>query len=145
MADKFLRDKVITGVLVKSPDGNNWNPFNITNDYYPKIIFKNDGVRISIKSKFDGVDGVEFQNCTLTKDDFVVQSPVNGWGVSFENLKVKIGNKKTVLNFKVLNPETINLTLSDNFYRLADMVSIEERLTAADPEKNKYLRKSWSY
>jgi hypothetical protein len=145
MADKFLRDKVITGLILRSPDGNNWSPFTAGNDYYPKIIFKSDNSRISVKSKFDDVDGNQFQNAILTGQDFVVESPVNGWGVSFEKLRVKIGNKKIVLHFQVVNPETIELTLSDNFYRLADMVSVRERLTATEESKNKYLKKSWEY
>jgi hypothetical protein len=145
MADKFLREKVIAGIILSRPNEDFWSPFLVGNDYYPKIIFKSDGMRISVKSKFDNVLGESFQNTNLTNNDFVVESPVNGWGVSFENLRVKIGNKKTILNFKVVNPETINLTLSDNFYRLADMVSMRERLTAAEESKIQYLKKSWEY
>lgn len=145
MADKFLRDKVITGIILRSPDGGTWNPYVEGNDYYPKIVFKNDGSNISVKSKFDDVGGTQFLNAVLTSQDFVVESPVNGWGVSFEKLRVNLNNKKTVLHFQVVNPETIELTLSDNFYRLADMVSIREQLTAGEPLKNKYLKKSWEY
>jgi hypothetical protein len=145
MADKFLRDKVITGLILRSTGGSTWSPFLTGNDYYPKIIFKSDNSRVSVKSKFDSVDETQFQNLILTSQDFVVEPPVNGWGVSFENLIVKINKKKIILNFKVVEPETINLTLSDNFYRLADMISVRERLTAAEPSKNKYLKKSWEY
>lgn len=144
MADKFLRNKVITGLVLRAPDGNSWSPYLTGNDYYPKLIFFN-GNKVSVKSKFDDVSGTSFENLMLSSDDVVIESPVNGWGVSFENLRVTLNNKKTVFHFKVLEPETIELTLSDNFYRLADMISLNERVIASEPDKNKYLKKSWEY
>lgn len=144
MADKFLRKKVINGLITKSPSQEDWAPFSTCNDYYPKIIIFNDGSRFQVKSKFDFVNNQQFQNLTLTSMDIVVESPVNGWGVSFEKLIVRLG-KKLVFHYKVENPEVVNPNLTDNFYRLADMVSLSKKLTAAEPSKRKYLKESWDY
>lgn len=162
MAERYLRDKLITGRIVFPPEVEGgsgfWNPVTYANDYYPKYITRCDVCRkVLLGEKVIMKDNIlEFKEVTIYKqksdflnmpevevDKVLIEPVVNGWAVSFANLIIKIGNEKYVIHEKVL--ERQGITLSDEFYRLSDMYTLEEKAVAADPEKREFVKRSWKY
>lgn len=142
MADKFLEFKIVKGSIISSPEEKNWNPKNYTNDYYPKYVTtKDSGFTEKELTPYEQKD--EFENLTLTPNQIVVDPPISGWGINFENVYVIYNDEKYVVNHKVLDQKTT--TFDDEFYRFNSMYSFEEFVEATNENKKEFLKKSWKY
>ena len=143
MAQRFLKYKITPAdVIVCSENNPIWQPYMVCNDYYPKLILNEDFNEDFTKAViFEQRD--EFEIFNALGDQVVVQPRINGWGVSFENVRVFYKDKKYILNLPIR--ERRNTTFDDQFYRFNDMYTFEERGSAQEGYKEEYLKKSWTY
>lgn len=145
MADKILRNKIIEGrrVLSPEPTESTWTPFNVCNDFYPKIVTPSSNLELN-SSLFTIYDQKNmFKELELLSDEMVIEPVVSGWGVTFQNITLLLNGNKYVLYNESIQDR--NLTFEDSFFRFSSMYTFEDKIDATSEGKLPFLIKSWKY
>lgn len=145
-ADGILKFKKFTARVIESTDFvNPWKPSLYCNDYYPKYLLNKD---LMSSDLFDGYVATyyqkdEFESLELTGKYVVIEPPVNGWSISFENISIDYEGKKFLANQPSLT--NVALDFSDNFFRFADLYTFDGKISAVSEFKRKAIDKSFTY
>jgi hypothetical protein len=145
MADKILRNKIIKGKITFPPssESDTWLPFDICNDFYPKIVtdIENDDFSSSSFEYYEQKN--IFKEIILSKNKMVIEPVVAGWGITFENITIFYKNKKYLIHSQAIQDKDIKF--NDSFYRFSSMYTFENKINATEETKREFLIKSWKY
>jgi hypothetical protein len=145
MADKILRDKVISGKITfpPSPSEDEWIPILTCNDFYPKIVTNIDNANLSTSAFTYYEQKNEFKELILPTTKMVIEPVVAGWGITFENITITYHNSKNIIHVDASQDKDIKF--NDTFYRFSSMYTFDNKINATEESKKRFLIKSWKY
>lgn len=145
MAEKVLFNQLITGNIIYPPEGvaEKWKPFDFCNDFYPKVITPLSDTELNYSLFTIYEQKSDFKELEIYSSDMVIEPMAAGWGISFQNIVVKLSKEKYVIFNEA--KENKNVKFKDTFYRFSSMYTFDDKINATSIEKLPFLVKSWKY
>jgi hypothetical protein len=147
MADKVLRNKIIRGRVTLPPEGldstDTWKPFEISNDFYPKIVsqLKDEDLDTSTFVIYEQKN--VFKELEIPASQIIIEPIVAGWGISYQDITLTFNKTKYVIYNESVQDK--NVKFDDSFYRFSSMYTFEDKIHATGDDKLPFLIKSWKY